>query len=90
MTFSQMRCLDVVNMCDGRMLGKPIDIVLKTGSANMPGQAMVEAIVVPAPGGIWTFVRADREGYVVPWQRIRRIGDDVILVDLPEDFLVDQ
>ena len=86
MTFSQMRCLDVVNVCDGRMLGKPIDIVFRTSGAIPGEQAVVEAIIVPAPGGLWHLVRAEREGYVVPWQRIRRIGDDVILVDLPQDF----
>ena len=81
MTFSQLRCLDVVNVCDGRMLGKPIDIVFTKC-------AEVEAIVVPIPGGLMSFVRQDREGYVVPWQRIRCIGDDVVLVELPPDFFV--
>ena len=86
MTFSQMRCLDVVNVCDGRMLGKPIDIVFRTNGTNPAGPAVVEAIIVPAPGGFWHFMRAEREGYVVPWQRIKRIGDDVILVELPQEF----
>ena len=81
MTFSQLRCLDVINICDGRKLGKPMDIVLTN-------QATIEAIVVPMPGKLWQYIKADKEGYVVPWQRIRRIGDDVILVDLPTDFFV--
>lgn len=79
MTFSDLRCRDVVNMCDGRKLGKPIDLVLTE-------RAQVEALVVPAPGSFMNFVRADREGYVIPWNRIRRIGDDVILVELESDF----
>ena len=78
-TFSELRCLDVVNICDGKKLGRPMDILFSE-------RAVVEAIVVPAPGGIMNFVRADKEGYVVPWNRIRRIGDDVILVELQSDF----
>ena len=46
--------------------------------------ACVEAIVVPDNCGFWSFIRPDREGLVIPWNRIRRIGDDVILVELDE------
>ncbi len=79
MTFSDLRCLDVVNICDGKKLGKPIDLIFTEC-------AVVEAIVVPAPGSFMNIVRADREGYVIPWGKIRRIGDDVILVELSPDF----
>ena len=79
MTFSELKCLDVVNICDGKKLGKLVDILFTE-------RAMVEAIVVPMPGGLLNFVRGDKEGYVVPWNRIRRIGDDVILVELQPEF----
>ena len=45
----------------------------------------VDALVVPVPGGILTFLKQDKEGCMVPWNRILRIGDDVILVELHED-----
>lgn len=79
MSFSDLKCREVVNICDGRKLGRPIDLIFND-------KACVEAIVVPAPGSFMNFVRADREGYVIPWGRIRRIGDDVILVELEPDF----
>lgn len=79
MSFSELRCRDVINICDGKKLGRPIDLIIND-------RAQVEALVVPAPGTFMNFVRADREGYVIPWNRIRRIGDDVILVELEADF----
>ena len=47
--------------------------------------ACVDALVVPVPGGILTFLKQEKEGCMVPWNRILRIGDDVILVELHED-----
>lgn len=79
MSFSELRCKDVINVCEGRKLGKPIDIIFNE-------KAFVEAIVVPGPTNFWSSLRIDREGVAVPWSKIRCIGDDVILVDLEPDF----
>lgn len=79
MNFSDFKCKDVINVREGRKLGKPIDIVFNE-------KACVEAIVVPGPSSFWSSLRMDREGYIVPWDKIRCIGDDVILVDLEECF----
>ena len=78
MTFTELKQKDVVNICDGRRLGKPIDLVLNES-------ACVDALVVPLPGGILTFLKQEKEGCMIPWNRILRIGDDVILVELHED-----
>lgn len=76
MSFSEIRRKDVVNIIDGRKLGKPIDLLLNDS-------ACVQALVVPGrSGGLLGFVKQDREGLVVEWSRVRRIGDDVILVEL--------
>lgn len=75
MSFSEMRQKDVINICDGKKLGKPIDLILNESNC-------VEAIVVPAQsGGFWSIFKQDKEGCVIPWNRVRRIGDDVILVE---------
>lgn len=76
MSFSEIRQKDVVNIADGRKLGKPIDLILNDDTC-------VEALVVPGrSGGILGLFRPDREGCVIPWSRVRRIGDDVILVEV--------
>lgn len=77
MTFTELKQKDVVNVRDGRRLGKPMDLLLN-------GDACVEALIVPLPGGILNLLRPDKEGCIVPWNRVLRIGDDVILVEINE------
>lgn len=79
MSFSEIRRKDVVNIVDGRKLGKPIDLVLNDS-------ACVQALVVLGrSGGVLGVLKQDREGCVIEWSRVRRIGDDVILVELDTD-----
>ena len=80
MTFTELKQKDVVNIRDGRRLGKPIDLVLNEG-------ACVEALVVPVNGGFLNLLRQEKDGCMVPWNRVLRIGDDVILVEIcAEDY----
>ena len=76
-TFTELRQKDVVNIRDGRRLGRPIDLVLNE-------MAVVEALVVPVNGGFLNLLKQEKEGCLVPWSKIIRIGDDVILIDLCE------
>lgn len=76
MSFSELRRKDVVNICDGRKMGRPIDLILNDS-------ACAQALVVPGRGGgLLGLFRQDREGIVIPWERVRRVGDDVILVEV--------
>jgi len=85
MRISDLRLLDVVNVKDGRRLGpiKDLDLDLERGS--------VKGIVLPGPSRSWGFFGSSSssktEDYFVPWDRVKKIGVDVILVDvndLPE------
>lgn len=79
MSFSELKQKDVINICDGRKMGKPIDLILND-------HACVEALVVPGNnGGLLGMLKPDHEGYVIPWRLVRRIGDDVILVEVDEN-----
>ena len=76
MNFSEIRDKDVINIHDGRNLGKPIDLILNE-------EACIDALVVPGSGGgLLSFLKPNREGCVIDWRRVRRIGDDVILVEV--------
>ncbi|MEE1200635.1 MAG: YlmC/YmxH family sporulation protein [Christensenellales bacterium] len=78
MSFSELRQKDVINICNGKKIGRPIDLLLNDS-------ACVEALVVPGEsGGLLGLLKPEREGLVIPWRRVRRIGDDVILVELEE------
>lgn len=74
---SDLRSLEVINIEDGRRLGtiRDIDLDLQEGK--------VKAIVLPGnPRFLGLFGR--RDDLVVSWQQIKKIGVDVILVDLDE------
>ena len=82
MRISDLRLLDVVNVKDGRRLGpiKDLDLDLERG--------VVKGIIVPGPTRSWgLFGGGKSEDYIIPWDRVKKIGVDVILVDandLPE------
>ena len=79
MNFSEIRDKDVINIRDGRNLGKPIDLILNE-------HACVEALVVPGESrGLLSFLKPSREGCAIDWHRVRRVGDDVILVEVETD-----
>lgn len=74
---SELRSLEVINIGDGRRLGtiRDIDLDLQEGK--------IKAIVLPGnPRFLGLFGR--RDDLVVSWQQIKKIGVDVILVDLEE------
>ena len=72
---SDLRVREVINIADGRRLGpiKDIDIDLEQGR--------ISAIILPGPGRLMSFFGREEE-IVVPWEKIKKIGLDVILVDL--------
>lgn len=72
---SELRMKDVVNLIDGRRLGLIADFEVDLDDGR------VTAIVVPGPGRILWFMGRDND-MVIPWEQIRKIGTDVILVEL--------
>ena len=79
MSLSELRTKNVVNIPDGRILGKVIDIEF------CAQQGCVDAIVVPGPFNAWSILKGERTGIVIPWSLIQKIGDDVVLVCLPDE-----
>ncbi len=72
---SELRTREIVNVADGRRLGiiKDIDIDLENGRIN--------ALILPGTGrilGLW----GKEDDFVVPWDKIVKIGMDVILVEI--------
>ena len=72
--FSNLKCKEVVNVCDGCRLGFVTDVEVDICSGR------IVAIVVPCKCKGFSFF-SHRDDFVIPWQCIRRIGDDIILVD---------
>lgn len=73
---SDLRMREIVNVQDGRRLGliKDIDLDLENGR--------ISAIILAGSSRMLGFFGRDEE-IVVPWEKIVKIGVDVILVEVP-------
>ena len=74
MTLSELRTKEVIDVQDGKRLGRVMDIEF------CPQDSRVTALVVPSETSFLQSLRGEKCGLVIPWENIRRIGDDVILV----------
>ena len=76
----ELRCKEVINISDGSRLGYANDVEFDQVTGK------IVAIVVPGPCRFFgLFGRED--DYVIPWQAIRRIGEDIFLVEVrPEQI----
>ena len=75
---SDLRDREIVNIQDGRRMGPIKDIVLDLENGR------IQALVLPGLSGgriLGLFGRSD--DIIVPWERIIRIGVDVVLVEAP-------
>ena len=63
----------VVSSCDGRILGHVAEIVFDVCDGRLT------AIVVRDEAGFFSFKKCD--DIIIPWSKIEKIGEDVIIVD---------
>lgn len=70
---TDLRCKEIINICDGARIGfvEDVDIILPEGR--------VYAIIAYGRGRFFGFLRGQE--YYIPWDCIKQIGDDIILVD---------
>lgn len=66
---------EVINITDGKRLGSVQDVCadLETGS--------ITSIIVPGSNRFLSMISSNND-IVIPWQKIKCIGDDVILVEI--------
>ena len=74
----ELRTKEIINLKDGARLGTAGDVMLdlKTGR--------LVAIVIPGTYRLMGFLGRE-EDIVIKWENIKKIGDDVIIVDFGED-----
>lgn len=72
LTFKQK---EVINLTDGRRLGyvQDVEANFETGE--------ITAIIVPSTNKFFSL--GNKGDIIIPWNNIRRIGDDIILVEMP-------
>lgn len=76
---TELRCKEVINITDGQRLGFVSDVEVQLPEGKGPGPWWYQA-----PAAFFgLFGRKD--DFVIPWNCIRRIGSDIILVELEPD-----
>ena len=76
MLFSELKCREVINICTGERYGTVSDLAFD------PCAGEVTAIVVPGPAKLFGLLKG-RDGTAIPFCKIKKLGEDVILVELP-------
>jgi YlmC/YmxH family sporulation protein len=74
-TFCELREKEVINIADGKQLGRIIDLGLHCGGRLV-------GIIVPGEKRFFKSL-TNSDSIYIPWACVVKIGDDVILVDLP-------
>ena len=75
LSYCELRAKEVVNSVDGRRLGRIIDIVFSSNGGEICG------IIVPYSRKVMFFKSRD---VFIPWECIKKIGEDVIIVELTD------
>lgn len=78
-----MRQKEVINLCDGARFGFISDVEIDTKTGK------IVSLIVPGPGKVLGMFGREQE-YQIRWERVKKIGDDIILIDADTgDILVD-
>lgn len=75
-----LRQKEVINIASGMRLGFVSDVEINFEDGR------IEAIVVPSHVRFFFFF-GKNEDYIIPWEEIIRVGDDIILVDIKQPVL---
>ena len=80
--FTDLQCKEVICLSNGQRLGFVSDVLVE-----LP-EGKVCALVIPGPCRLLG-LGGQKDDFIIPWDCIRRIGPDIILVDTkPEDCRV--
>lgn len=72
---SELKCREVINICDGNRIGFVADLELDCTGGN------VVALIVPGRARFFGLIGRE-DDFVIPWPAIRRLGKDIILVEV--------
>lgn len=77
MRMSELKCAEVINICDCRRLGFVGDIDFD------PCTGQIKCLIVPGPGCFCGFLGHEKE-IIIPFEDVCQIGNDIILVKLED------
>jgi YlmC/YmxH family sporulation protein len=74
---------EVINIRSGRRLGELVDVEIDEKDGR------ITAIVVPGSSKFFGLLGSGSD-MVIPWSQVKRVGPDVILVDVADDGLLEE
>lgn len=79
MRFSELSGKEIINLRDGQRLGSLGECELQIDEAT----GLIAAVIVPPRSGLLK----RRQESVIPWTTIRRVGPEVMIVELENEGL---
>lgn len=67
---------EVINIFDGKSLGFVSDIEVNLDEGK------IEGIIIPSERGLFRWFGKNEDDFMIKWESVKTVGDDVILVDL--------
>lgn len=81
MLFSDLSGKEIINLYDGARLG-----LIGDADIAISATGSIEAIILTSRtgwGNLWgNMGERERESLVIPWQAVKKVGSEVIIVDL--------
>lgn len=77
MRISEMAGKEVINLGDGSRLGTVGECELTFDSRS----GMIVGLILPKRKSLFNFL-GDNQSVTIPWKAIKRIGDEIVIVDL--------
>ena len=78
MRLCELEDKEVINACNCKKLGYVVDLIIDEC------QGSIEAIVIPKTGK-FCGIFSDGGEYVIPFRCVKKIGPDIILVEIHEE-----
>ncbi|ADL13088.1 YlmC/YmxH family sporulation protein [Acetohalobium arabaticum] len=81
MKLSELQGKEIINMHDGGRLGilGDTELILDIKSGD------IESIIIPDQGGFLS-IFGEEKYLIIPWQAVKKVGSEVIIVDLDNDL----
>ena len=80
MSTEEIKNKEVINICNGDLLGYVYDIEIDMEKGKITG------IVVANETGLFSSWKKGKEEYLIKWQDIIKIGEEIILVEFKNSF----
>jgi len=83
MRIYDLRQKEIINIKDGTRFGFVADLEIDEE------KGCIDAIIVPGPARVLGVFGRDSE-YIIPWDAIKQVGEDIILVDVDVDECLEE